>query len=62
MCNKLFTISKLRGLKILGRVGTHSFLITFFSEKNNFIHFEKRIRPATPSYSLNLNLHEQPSG
>ena len=31
--NKKISVCRVRGLKILGRVGTHIFLIIFFLEK-----------------------------
>ena len=41
--NKKISVFRLTGLKILGRVGTHIFLIIIFFLKNNnnFMHFER---------------------
>ena len=41
MQNKKISVFRVTGLKILGRLGTHSFVV-FFSGKNyNFMHFER---------------------
>ena len=40
--DKNISVFPATGLKILGRVGTHIFLIIFFlGKKNNFMHFER---------------------
>ena len=41
--NKEISVFRVTGLKILGRVGIHIFLNSFFSgKKYNFMHFERR--------------------
>ena len=41
--NEKISVSRVRGLKILGMVGKHFFLIIFFFWKNyNFMHFERQ--------------------
>ena len=40
---KKISVFRVTGLKILGRVGTHIFLIIYFSGiKYNFMHFERQ--------------------
>ena len=40
--NKRVSVFRVTGLKILGKVGTHTFFIlSFFWKKYNFMHFER---------------------
>ena len=43
--NKKISVFRVTGLKILGRVGTHFYLIIFFSGKNFFLCILKGILP-----------------
>ena len=39
--NKKISVFQVTGLKFLGRVGTHVFLVFFSWKKYNFMHFER---------------------
>ena len=39
--NKKISVFRVTGLNILGRVGTHIFLVFVFLEKHYFMHFER---------------------